>query len=102
MSAQAVGTIVDPKSHSAIVEKNREAFRAERAGLDAAMQRSLVQGDSNDPCWRIEDQLLIRACDQLRRRGEDLDAVVGPELAAVEPGVLDDVVAGRFGEAKGF
>jgi alkylhydroperoxidase family enzyme len=41
------------------------AFFAERAGLDAAMQRSLVQGDANDPCWRIEDQLLIRACDQL-------------------------------------
>jgi alkylhydroperoxidase family enzyme len=38
---------------------------AERAGLDAVQQRSLVRGGSDDPCWAPQEQLLIRACDML-------------------------------------
>jgi alkylhydroperoxidase family enzyme len=40
-------------------------FFAERAGLDAVQQRSLVRGGSDDPCWAPQEQLLIRACDML-------------------------------------
>ena len=41
------------------------AFFAKRVGLDEAMRESLVHGTANDPCWSVEDALLIRACDQL-------------------------------------
>jgi alkylhydroperoxidase family enzyme len=41
------------------------AFFAERVGLDAAQQRSLVRGDAADACWSGTDGLLIRLCDAL-------------------------------------
>lgn len=42
-------------------------FFAERAGLDAAQQHSLVRGSSEDPCWAPDEQRLIRACDALHQ-----------------------------------
>jgi alkylhydroperoxidase family enzyme len=62
------------------------AFFAEKAGLDEAMRRSLVHGGANDPCWSVEDRLLIRACDQLHAYC-DLDDALWAELR------------GAFGEA---
>src|SRR5437773_9756895 len=41
------------------------AFFAERAGVDAAQQRSLVRGGAADACWSAEDALLVRFCDAL-------------------------------------
>jgi alkylhydroperoxidase family enzyme len=55
------------------------AFFAERAGIDAAQQRSLVRGGADDPCWTEEDRLLIRACDSLEARC-DLDDALWDEL----------------------
>jgi alkylhydroperoxidase family enzyme len=51
------------------------AFFAERAGLDAAQQRSLVRGGADDPCWQEEERLLIRACDALQARCDLDDAL---------------------------
>jgi alkylhydroperoxidase family enzyme len=48
------------------------AFFGKRAELDAAKLDSLVNGSADDPCWSIEDGLLIRACDQLHA-GSDID-----------------------------
>ncbi|HXZ00415.1 MAG TPA: carboxymuconolactone decarboxylase family protein [Stellaceae bacterium] len=55
------------------------AFFAERAGLDAAQQRSLVRGNADDPCWSHEDRLLLRACDTLHAHC-DLDDALWREL----------------------
>ena len=55
------------------------AFFAARAGLDEAMQRSLVHGSGADPCWSAEDRLLIRACDQLHATC-DLDDAIWHDL----------------------
>jgi alkylhydroperoxidase family enzyme len=41
------------------------AFFAERVGLDDAMQRSLVLGSGDEPCWSSAERALIRACDEL-------------------------------------
>jgi len=41
------------------------AFFAARVGLDEDMQRSLVRGTADDPCWSSEEAAIIRACDQL-------------------------------------
>lgn len=48
------------------------ALFAERVGIDATMQASLVHGGPDDPCWSEEDRVLIRACDQLHA-GATLD-----------------------------
>jgi alkylhydroperoxidase family enzyme len=48
------------------------AFFGTMAGLDPANLDSLVNGGADDPCWSIEDGLLIRACDQLHA-GSDID-----------------------------
>jgi alkylhydroperoxidase family enzyme len=57
-------------------------FFAVKVGLDEAMQRSLVQGGADDPCWSAEDRLLLRACDQLHAQC-DLDDAIWGELRAV-------------------
>jgi alkylhydroperoxidase family enzyme len=51
------------------------AFFAEAAGLDTAMQRSLVHGGATDPCWVEEDRLVIRACDALHTTCDIDDAL---------------------------
>jgi alkylhydroperoxidase family enzyme len=51
------------------------AFFAERAGLDAAQQRSLVRGGPDDACWTGEDALLIRFCDALHEACDVGDAL---------------------------
>jgi alkylhydroperoxidase family enzyme len=48
------------------------ALFGKMAGLDPANLDSLVNGGARDPCWSIEDGLLIRACDQLHA-GSDID-----------------------------
>lgn len=58
------------------------AFFAGRVRLDDAMQRSLVHGSADDPCWSTEDRLLIRACDQLHMTC-DLDDALWKELRDV-------------------
>ena len=55
------------------------ALFAERAGLDAAQQRSLVCGGAGDPCWSGEDALLIRFCDALHATC-DIDDALWAEL----------------------
>jgi alkylhydroperoxidase family enzyme len=57
------------------------AFFAERVGLDAAQQRSLVRGGAEDACWPEEERPLIRACDALHR-GSDIDDALWQELRA--------------------
>lgn len=57
------------------------AVFAERAGLDAAQQRSLARGGADDPCWSQEDRLLIRTCDMLQARS-DLDDALWRALTA--------------------
>ena len=57
------------------------AFFAERAGLDAAQQRSLVRGAASDPCWSAEDALLIRFCDSLHAHC-DVDDALWADLRA--------------------
>ena len=57
------------------------AFFGEKAGLDAAMLRSLVNGDADDSCWSDEDRLLIRACDQLHATS-DIDESLWSAMAA--------------------
>ena len=66
------------------------AFFAERVGLDEAMQRSLVLGSGEDPCWSPAERAIIRACDQLHATADltdeawqDLRQHVS-EMAAVE------------------
>jgi alkylhydroperoxidase family enzyme len=56
------------------------AFFAKKAGLDAAMLDSLVNGGADDPCWTFEDGLLIRACDQLHA-GSDIDDALWSAMA---------------------
>jgi len=57
------------------------AFFGERVGLDQAMQYSLVHGSADDPCWSLEDRLLIRACDQLHADC-DIDDALWVELCS--------------------
>jgi alkylhydroperoxidase family enzyme len=57
------------------------AFFAERAGLDAAQQRSLVRGGPDDACWTGEDALLVRFCDALHAAC-DIDDALWEELRA--------------------
>jgi alkylhydroperoxidase family enzyme len=66
------------------------AFFAVRVGLDEAMQRSLVLGSGEDPCWSPAERAIIRACDQLHATADltdeawqDLRQHVS-EMAAVE------------------
>jgi alkylhydroperoxidase family enzyme len=58
------------------------AFFATKVGFDEAMQRSLVRGSADDPCWSPEDRLLIRTCDQLHANC-DLDDEIWTELRGV-------------------
>src|ERR1700730_5648473 len=51
------------------------AFFAERVGLDQAMLNSLALGTADDPCWSVEDGLLIRACGQLHASADIEDAL---------------------------
>ena len=51
------------------------AFFAERAGLDAAQQRSLARGGPDDACWSAVDALLVRLCDALHDRCDIDDAL---------------------------
>jgi alkylhydroperoxidase family enzyme len=51
------------------------AFFGQRAQLDSVMLYSIVHGSADDPCWSIEDRLLIRTCDQLH-----VDADIGDAL----------------------
>lgn len=49
------------------------AFFAERVGFDEAMQRSLVLGSGDDPCWSNAERAIIRACDQLHATADLTD-----------------------------
>jgi alkylhydroperoxidase family enzyme len=49
------------------------AFFAERAGIDEAMQRSLVLGTGEDPCWSTAERAIIRACDELNATADLTD-----------------------------
>jgi alkylhydroperoxidase family enzyme len=49
------------------------AFFAARVGLDEAMQRSLVLGTGDDPCWSSEERAVIRACDLLQATADLTD-----------------------------
>jgi len=66
------------------------AFFAERVGLDEAMQRSLVRGSGDDPCWSSAERAIIAACDQLHATADLTEAAWRElrqhvsELAAVE------------------
>jgi alkylhydroperoxidase family enzyme len=66
------------------------AFFAGRAGLDEAMQRSLVLGNGADPCWSSAERAIIRACDELHATADLTDEVWDglrahvTEMAAVE------------------
>ena len=66
------------------------AFFAERVGLDDAMQRSLVLGNGDDPCWSSAERALIRACDELHATADLSDEAWGDlrrhvaEMAVVE------------------
>jgi alkylhydroperoxidase family enzyme len=66
------------------------AFFAERVGLDDAMQRSLVLGSGDDPCWSSAERALIRACDELHATADLSDEAWGDlrrhltEMAVVE------------------
>ena len=66
------------------------AFFAERAGLDGVMQRSMVFGSGEDPCWTDAERAIIRACDQLHATADLSDAAWQDlrqhvsEMAAVE------------------
>jgi alkylhydroperoxidase family enzyme len=66
------------------------AFFAERVGLDDAMQRSLVLGTGDDPCWSSAERALIRACDELHATADLTDEAWGDlrrhmtEMAVVE------------------
>lgn len=55
------------------------AFFAKRVGLDETMLESLVNGTAGDPCWSVEESLLIRACDQLHLHS-DIDDALWAEL----------------------
>ena len=57
------------------------AFFAKKAGLDATMLESLVNGAAEDACWSLEDALLVRACDQLHATS-DIDDALWSELTA--------------------
>ena len=41
------------------------SFFAQRVSLDEPQLRSLVHGKAEDECWRDDDRLLIRMCDEL-------------------------------------
>jgi hypothetical protein len=56
------------------------AYFAERAGLDDAQIRSLVDGSPEDACWGARDRLLIRAVDALHAAA-DLPDLLWDELA---------------------
>ena len=66
------------------------AFFAERVGVDDAMQRSLVLGSGDDPCWSSAERALIRACDELHATADLSDEAWGDlrrhmtEMAVVE------------------
>jgi alkylhydroperoxidase family enzyme len=66
------------------------AFFAERAGIDETMQRSLVLGSGEDPCWSGAERAIIRACDELHAAADLSDAAWDAlrehltEMAAVE------------------
>ena len=66
------------------------AFFAERAGLDDAMQRSLVLGSGEDLCWSSAERAIIRACDELHATADLTDEAWDglrahlTEMAAVE------------------
>jgi alkylhydroperoxidase family enzyme len=49
------------------------AFFAERAGIDEAMQRSLVHGSGEDSCWSTAERAIIRACDELNATADLTD-----------------------------
>jgi alkylhydroperoxidase family enzyme len=59
-------------------------------GLDDAMQRSLVLGNGDDPCWSSAERALIRACDELHATADLSDEAWGDlrrhvaEMAVVE------------------
>jgi alkylhydroperoxidase family enzyme len=55
------------------------AFFAERAGIGADAQRSLVRGGADDACWSAADRLLIRFCDGLHATC-DIDDALWAEL----------------------
>jgi len=58
------------------------AFFAERVGLDDAMQRSLVLGSGDDPCWSSAERALIRACDELHATADSVRRSMGRPAAA--------------------
>lgn len=73
------------------------AFFAERVGLDAAMQRSLVHGGPEDACWNDHERALIRACDQLHEAATlDDDAWAALVSATSEMGAMEVVMLAGF------
>lgn len=72
-------------------------FFADRAGLDAAMQYSLVHGQADDPCWHDSDRPLIRASDQLFASCTLDDAGWAQLTAAVgEMGAMEVILLAGF------
>ena len=73
------------------------AFFAERVGLDAVMQRSLVRGSGEDACWSSAERAIIRACDELHATA-DLTDEAWDELRAnmTEMAVVEIVMLAGF------
>jgi len=46
-----------------------------RVGLDETQRRSLVHGDAADPCWSVDDRLLIEFADAAHERCDLDDAL---------------------------
>jgi alkylhydroperoxidase family enzyme len=73
------------------------AFFAERAGLDAAQQRSLARGGPDDACWGEADALLIRFCDALHASCDVDDQLWGRLRAAFsEETILELILLAGF------
>lgn len=73
------------------------AFFAEGAGIDEAMQRSLVRGGGEDPCWSSAERTIIRACDELQATA-DLTDVAWDDLRGhmTEMAVVEIVMLAGF------
>lgn len=73
------------------------ALFGSRVGFTGAQLASLVHGDAGDACWRDDDRLLIRLCDELLDTCTVGDALWGELRAAhAEPALLELLLLAGF------
>jgi hypothetical protein len=93
--AAVVGGLQDVAGQRAWAKVTKHRLPGGFLGIAGKDDAPAAVAELDDVRAVVELLAVVAPGDQLRRRGENLDAVIGPELAAGEPGVLDDVVAGR-------